>query len=501
MAIKKNVSVALVTGDILAGQIIGVVYDGANFQMIPVNVLPATTTTLGSVKPDGTTITFDANGVISANVIEIIQNFVVNAGQSVTANDIVEFVNGGIEKVPNTPKTTMSLNTTPLIFEYADVRVISTCALSSTSVLVCYQDVGNSYYGTAVVLTVTGTILTAGTPVVFSANSSSDFITTTALDSTRAIVAFSNQNINGLAMVLTISGTSITVGTGAIFQTGRLEYLYAVALTTSTALVAYSDFNNSSRGMAVILSAPGNTVTVGTPVVFYASYALYITACKLSDTEALIGYSYSSIDGEAVALTISGTTITVGTPVSFSPGRIYYRMGFTMLTDSAALIAYCDYPSSSYGTAVVLTVVGTVITVGTRTVFSSADTREISALLLSNNKVAVAYVNAGNTSKGTAVILTISGTTITVGTPVIVANTNTGGVMSTVKISDSKAVTCYQNYSGSSYGTAGLIYDLDNLLGSTAKIYRHCQRNQSGWPIVRRIVRAYNKRIGRVGGW
>jgi hypothetical protein len=47
--IKKNVSVALDTGDILAGQVITVVYDGTNFQMVgglPITVTESSTTTL-----------------------------------------------------------------------------------------------------------------------------------------------------------------------------------------------------------------------------------------------------------------------------------------------------------------------------------------------------------------------------------------------------------------------------------------------------------------------
>jgi len=38
-AIKKNVSIALETGDILANQIIWVIYDGTNFQLVPVNTV------------------------------------------------------------------------------------------------------------------------------------------------------------------------------------------------------------------------------------------------------------------------------------------------------------------------------------------------------------------------------------------------------------------------------------------------------------------------------
>ena len=53
------------------------------------------------------------------------------------------------------------------IFESASVDYISVTMLDSTRAIVTYIDNGNSSYGTACVLSVSGTTITTGTPVVF----------------------------------------------------------------------------------------------------------------------------------------------------------------------------------------------------------------------------------------------------------------------------------------------------------------------------------------------
>ena len=70
-------------------------------------------------------------------------------------------------------------------------------------------------------------------------------------------------------------------------------------------------------------------------------------------------------------------------------------MSAVALSDGQALVAYRDNGNSYHGTAVVLTVSGTTISVGNKTVFNSSYTEYISAVALSDNQVLVAY-NSGD---------------------------------------------------------------------------------------------------------
>jgi hypothetical protein len=87
-------------------------------------------------------------------------------------------------------------------------------------------------------------------------------------------------------------------------------------------------------------------------------------------------------------------------------------------TNSKVIIAYRDTDNSDYGKAVVGTVSGTSISFGTPVVFQESDTRYITAAYDStNNKVVIAYNNNGNNGYGTVIRGTVSGTSISFDTP------------------------------------------------------------------------------------
>jgi hypothetical protein len=112
--------------------------------------------------------------------------------------------------------------------------------------------------------------------------------------------------------------------------------------------------------------------------------------------------------GDAVfvldVLSISGTVITAGTPVVFGSASTYY-ISVAMLESSKAIVTYTDDGNSYYGTACVLSISGTVITAGTPVVFESANTNYISVAMLESSKAIVTYRDDGNSSYGTARVL------------------------------------------------------------------------------------------------
>ena len=89
-------------------------------------------------------------------------------------------------------------------------------------------------------------------------------------------------------------------------------------------------------------------------------------------------------------------------------------------SNNKVLISYRDSGNSNYGTSIVGTVSGTAISFGTEAVFESANSSVIgSAFDSSNNKVVIGYRDAGNSGHGTAVVATISSTSVSFGTPVV----------------------------------------------------------------------------------
>ena len=140
------------------------------------------------------------------------------------------------------------------VFESASTYFTSVAMLDSTKAIVTYRDGGNSNYGTSCVLSISGTTITAGTPVVFE-SASTAHISVAMLDSTKAIVTYTdNGNLDyGTSCVLSISGTTITAGTPAVFESANTSYTSVAMLDSTKAIVTYQDNGNSGYGTSCVL--------------------------------------------------------------------------------------------------------------------------------------------------------------------------------------------------------------------------------------------------------
>jgi len=389
------------------------------------------------------------------DIIDAFNTYEVAAGEDVTAGKVVEFINGYIQDFKGDVK---DLNNDPVVFESATTTYISAVALTSDKVLVAYRDDGNSNYGTSIILSISGTTITAGTAVVFE-SAATIYISAVALTEGKVLVAYRDQgNSNyGTSIILSISGTTITAGTAVVFESAATLYCSAVALTEDKVLVAYQDGGNSNYGTSIILSISGTTITAGTAVVFESASSSYISAVALTEDKVLVAYTDvgNSSFGTSIILSISGTTITAGTAVVFESASTLYCSAVA-LTEDKVLVAYTDVGNSSFGTSIILSISGTTITAGTAVVFESASSSYISAVALTEDKVLVAYTDVGNSSFGTSIILSISGTTITAGTAVVFESASTAYI-SAVALTADKVLVAYTDLENSNYGTSKIL--------------------------------------------
>ena len=250
---------------------------------------------------------------------------------------------------------------------------------NSNRYVAVFSDDGNSGYGTAVVVSVSGTTISVGSSVVFSGSSKGTDISI-AFDSNanKVLIAYRDQgNSNyGTAVVGTVdnSDNSISFGTPAVFESATAQYMgMDFDSNANKFVIAYRDGGNSGHGTAVVATISGTDVSFGTPVVFNAA-----------------------------------SNFTDPTPVTFDS------------SNNKVLISYRDSGNSNYGTSIVGTVSGTAISFGTEAVFESANSSVIGSVFdSSNNKVVIGYRDAGNSGHGTAVVATISSTSVSFGTPVV----------------------------------------------------------------------------------
>ena len=300
---------------------------------------------------------------------------------------------------------------TGVVFESATTQQ-QTVVYDSTNqkIVIGYRDQGNSNYGTAVVATVSGNSISYGTPTVF--NSATTGALSGAFDSNSGKVVFNFEG--GKSVVGTVSGTSISFGSVVTFDSSGADYTSTTFDSTNNKIVIiYRDSGNSNYGTAIVGTVSGTSISFGSEVVFNSANSPF-PACSFDSNAGKIVAAYKDVGnsnyGTAIIGTVSGTSISFGSEVVFNTGNTRDISIAFDSTNNKVVIAYSDAGNSSYGTAIVGTVSGTSISFGSEVVFNQGTTSYCSASFDSSaGRVLISYSDASNSDKGEAVVGTVSG--------------------------------------------------------------------------------------------
>jgi hypothetical protein len=291
---------------------------------------------------------------------------------------------------------------------------------------------------------------------------------------------------DGTVEVVTGTSTNYTTLGGTPVNYGVMGYSNSVVFdpNTNKVVISYSDPSINDRGTSIVGTVSGDTITFGTPVVWYGQPSDPVTSTFDSNSNKVVvcyrAYDYNSGNptygtnaGWGIVGTVSGNTISFGSPVPFGTANI---ISATFDSNSnKVVIAYSDNYNNGYGTAVVGTVSGTSISFGTPVVYRSVSTPSVSVTFDSNtNKVVIAYNDNANNNNGTAVVGTVSGTSISFGTSFVVFDNNVGDISTTFDSNTNKVVIAYTSsnqgravlgtITGTSitFGTV-FVFDTDNV--------------------------------------
>lgn len=266
-------------------------------------------------------------------------------------------------------------------------------------------------------------------------------------------------NLYGTAIVGTVSGNTISFGSEFVFISSNVNEI-DIAFDPNTAgkfVVCYTDISNSSRGVAVVGTISGTSISYGSAVVFNNAATYYGSIAFDPNTANKFVIAYkdagNSNYGTAVVGTLSGTSISLGSEYVFSSAATnYISASCDPNTANKYVISYEG--TSNYGRAIVGTVSGTSISFGTEAVFNAGNLNFITSSFDKNtaNKFVVAYRDVGNSNYGTAIIGTVSGTGISFGTEVVF-NSAASRELSVSFDPDiaNKFVVAYANAGGAAY--------------------------------------------------
>ena len=402
----------------------------------------------------GTSISFG-----SAVVFETGETYNLTA----TFDDVAEKVVIAYRDVSNSQYGTAIVGTvsgtsisfgTATVFESAATEYIFALAMpnwnntSERRVLIVYSDGGNGGGLTLITGTVSGTGISFGTARLADASLSYDpvmALMTSGDGINRAVCAYRDDGSSGNGKAFTVRAIDTTNNNESAytFDTGTNSFNYPSAVYDASqqkVLLVYRDQSNSNQGEFVFAtpSSNGEALTFTTPALFYedavSGIGQSISAVYDPDSEkAVVAYRKPNLEGAAKTIfnepggkvkAIAETAVSqaAGTPVEISGS---FLLNFGVAYDSAnqkVVVVYRDVTNNSYATAAVATVDNSdnSVSFGTPVVFNSATTTQLGASYDTNaGKIVAVYRDFGNSQYGTAIVGTVSGTSISFGSEAV----------------------------------------------------------------------------------
>jgi len=397
-----------------------------------------------------------------------VSNFVAS-GTIANGATVVVNTDGTVSTITQTGSATPSAGT-PVVFHSGGTPWnTSVYDPTNNKVVFVYQDAGNSDYGTAVVGTVSGTSISFGSEVVFESATVRSISATYDTTNNKVVIAYQDAgNSNrGTAIVGTVSGTSISFGSAVVFESGHTSYTTTVFDPVNEKIViAYKDEGNSQHGTAVVGTVSGTSISFGTPVVFNASEVNYPSIAYDSNSDkVVICYqdNGNSNRGTAIIGTVSGTSISFAGETTFDSNTVYFPVPVFDSTNNKIVISYSTAGDSNYGNAIVGTVSGNSISFGSATRFTTATYQNHPGVYDSTNKkIVFVYKDTANSNYGTAIIGTVSGTSISFGTPVVFESGVTEYLNAIFDSTNNRVIIDYFDDGNSGSGTA-VVFTVSSL--------------------------------------
>ena len=411
---------------------------------------------------------------------------------------------------------------TSAVFETSETIYISgTYDSANEKVVIAYQTQLSGNYGRVVVGTVSGNSISFGSVVTFSNRDTTHISTTYDPDSGKVVIAYGDTSSNGgRAIIGTVSGTSISFGTPVVFVTSaQARYISLTYDTNSNKVVVfYRVGTDGGKGKARVGTVSGTSISFGTEVVFNNGYTEECSSTfDSANNKVLVAFldGSNSDYGTVIVGTVSGTNISFGSEVVFNSNTTNQISAVFDTANNKVVIAWFAQNNSYYGTAIVGTVSGTSISFGSQVVFNSASTHHVSAAFDSTNgKVIIGYRDVGNSSYGTAIAGTVSGTSISFGTEFVFNNGYASWNEAIYDSTNSKVVFGFRDEINSNKGT-GAVFRLGstnltstNLVGisaadaadaATAKINTWGGINSTVTPAAGALT-TYAVTVGNYGG-
>ena len=245
--------------------------------------------------------------------------------------------------------------------------------ITQNKFLVAYRDQDRSLYGYCKVLSVSGTTVSYGSESSSFSSAGAAIIDSVydAESGNHVIFYYNTSNQYGYSVVATISGTSVTFGTPIAFQSSNTNSRGTCFYDSADKKVVWVGgiFNGSTYSLkAIVGTVSGTSINFGTisdSGVTESDY--YSSAYDKNSSVGVYAYMNAFGDGYMGTLSISGTSITWNTPVNFYGTTNVTQFFDSMTYDSVNKKIIHTFRDSQNGKlmAIVATISGTSLSLGT----------------------------------------------------------------------------------------------------------------------------------------
>jgi hypothetical protein len=236
-----------------------------------------------------------------------------------------------------------------------------------------------------------------------------------ATDKTYMVYSRDGSTEYGYLLTATISSTSVSFADETAFTSVRTTSCSIVVDTTSNkAAIVYSDRTDTNNGDSQVYSPAGSNLTA------QAFVGVADSAISASAAGSII------VQGGTVSGVSSGTGVSAGTAVQYSASNladVYAADSVYDSTNNKVIVVY-DGAGSGAGYGIVGTISGTSVSYGSAVQYSGGNARHSQVTYDSTNqRVVVVYSDDANSRYLTVAVGTVSGTSISWGTPVVADST------------------------------------------------------------------------------
>lgn len=190
-------------------------------------------------------------------------------------------------------------------------------------------------------------------------------------------------------------------------DTGKHLFVFVESATDRIYGVVYDEATNTAGAATLIRALPGNPGNQPAGITRISATQVLIVSCATNN---------NSTAAEAVVLGISGTTITVNTPTGFTLSANAARIGSPVQVGTSFVLPYGRFGSPWQQAYRAMTVSGTTVTVGSETVAAgTADNTNFAPTVIPLSATTFFSIANDQSTELICLVGTISGTTVSTG--------------------------------------------------------------------------------------